>query len=521
MSERDQTPTQPDEPGREHDPVAPIANRPANAGQTVDTTGHTRQDWRGAQDASDFLGLSQEISSSQLSAPSLTSTDGSSVDPASDLPGGPSSSWLLSLDEARAAGADDDATHAGTADAASDTGDAEDAETDPAADPDGVPSVGTGRDRRWLLAGVAAAVIAGVGYFVLGPGLRPSAPPPARPSIAHKPPAPGAKTPPSTTTAPTAGPADPTAHVQPAPDVVPAPVAPVAPVATGDGGPGWTPAHESVPSSHRAVGSPPDLATRFGAERLNAWLRAHGWTRPIDPAELPTGDDGSPAWLTIAMSGGLPLLGEIPILAYALPAADPLTASYGPLPPAGFAPGAAAPGALRPGASPRIPASAASRTMLRFATADDLAGVWEGNVVPMEAIDATSRILTPGVGRVRVLLKSGEIFEGRLYAVGEGQVWLDTELGRMALFGPRVSKVQQIATPGSTTGPGQVGSGELASLPRMRVRMPGGLFYGKVVARDEKTVTLITEEGARITLESTDVEPAPTGVIRVVGTIKP
>jgi len=69
---------------------------------------------------------------------------------------------------------------------------------------------------------------------------------------------------------------------------------------------------------------------------------------------------------------------------------------------------------------------------------------------------------------------------------------------------------------GHTPGLGAPGSQELAGLPRVRVHNPGGTFYGKVIARDESTVTLITDEGARVMLESRDVEPAPLGVRSVV-----
>jgi hypothetical protein len=55
----------------------------------------------------------------------------------------------------------------------------------------------------------------------------------------------------------------------------------------------------------------------------------------------------------------------------------------------------------------------------------------------------------------------------------------------------------------------------------MRVRTPGGLFFGKVLARDDLHVTLLLDSGGRITLESNDVEPAPLGDVRVVGPVRP
>jgi hypothetical protein len=164
----------------------------------------------------------------------------------------------------------------------------------------------------------------------------------------------------------------------------------------------------------------------------------------------------------------------------------------------------------------------ASRTAsggLRHATAEDLAGVWEGSVIPMDSIGAPSRLLTPGVGRVRVVIQRGEIFEGRLYAVGQGKVWLDTGTGRLALLSDQVQRIEHLTSPSGTPGLGAPGSQELAGLPRVRVHTPGGTFYGKVISRDDTTVTLITDQGARVMLETRDVESAPVGVKSVL--VKP
>ena len=58
---------------------------------------------------------------------------------------------------------------------------------------------------------------------------------------------------------------------------------------------------------------------------------------------------------------------------------------------------------------------------LRYASAGDLAGLWDGNAIPMEAVDGGVRVVTPNVGRVRAVMLSGEVFEGRMYAVGRRQ----------------------------------------------------------------------------------------------------
>jgi hypothetical protein len=160
---------------------------------------------------------------------------------------------------------------------------------------------------------------------------------------------------------------------------------------------------------------------------------------------------------------------------------------------------------------------AAPNSRLRRASADDLAGIWEGSTIPTESIGSTTRMLTPAVGRVRMILYGGEVFEGRLYAVGQSKIWLDTELGRLALVSDQVQKLEQLASPDGTPVLGQAGSETLAGLPRVRARTPGGMFYGKVTSNDGKSVTLITDEGARITLDAPIIEPVPASRTVIVG----
>ncbi len=141
--------------------------------------------------------------------------------------------------------------------------------------------------------------------------------------------------------------------------------------------------------------------------------------------------------------------------------------------------------------------------------AEDVAMIWRGERVPVEAIEATSRVLTPGVGGVRVLLDSGEVFEGRLYAVGQSRVWLDIERGRMALTADRVATIQRIE------GAARDGLQTVDAIPgeRVRVRTAGGFLVGRILAQDEKSglVTILTDSGGRITLERPEIEPSRTG----------
>lgn len=149
------------------------------------------------------------------------------------------------------------------------------------------------------------------------------------------------------------------------------------------------------------------------------------------------------------------------------------------------------------------------RGTLRIASAGDLAGVWDGNTIPLDAVDKDVKLLTPQIGRVRATIHGGEIFEGRLYAVGQKQFYLDTDLGRMALLATQIAKIEQLSSPDGTATLGAVGSQYLNGLPRVRVRTPGGMLYGKVIGRDDTSLTLITDGGARIRVDATDFEPAP------------
>jgi len=148
----------------------------------------------------------------------------------------------------------------------------------------------------------------------------------------------------------------------------------------------------------------------------------------------------------------------------------------------------------------------ASAPAIRVVGRGNVAGVWEGATVPLDALGAPSRWLTPSVGRVRAELADGTAFEGRLHSIGEGKVWIENELGRMALLGAQIRTLRQLppraeATPAS----------ELPALPLVHVRTPGGLFQGRLLRREEGRVTLLTAEGGQVTLDDAEVELIPPG----------
>lgn len=140
------------------------------------------------------------------------------------------------------------------------------------------------------------------------------------------------------------------------------------------------------------------------------------------------------------------------------------------------------------------PVAAASGTP----TAAGASGIWEGATIPVESLAGGLRLSTPGVGRVRVRLEGGTRAEGRLTAIGQGRVWIETESGPLVIESAKMRGLEQIAERGAGSGP--------ESPKRQRVRTDGGVFFGRVLARDGRTVTLITDAGTRLTVEADEVE---------------
>jgi len=85
-------------------------------------------------------------------------------------------------------------------------------------------------------------------------------------------------------------------------------------------------------------------------------------------------------------------------------------------------------------------------------------------------------------------------------------LWLDTPHGRMGLQGARVKTVTQLDAPKGIPAPGAGAIQTPAALERVRVKTPGGLLYGKLIERDGERATVVTDDGARLTVPSKDVE---------------
>lgn len=192
-------------------------------------------------------------------------------------------------------------------------------------------------------------------------------------------------------------------------------------------------------------------------------------------------------------------------------AATPTAAPSGPTP--GAAPPRTTP---RPVPEPEPVALAPLRGPVREASAEDLAGLWSGSTIPLDAIDGDEHLATPYVGRVRIVARNGEIFEGRLHGLGRGRVWLESGQAKMALMGWQIARIEHVLGDERTPALGRAGSQHLAGLPSVRVRTPGGVFYGKLISQEGSRATLMTAEGARVTLDGGIVEPAGQSRTRVV-----
>src|SRR5262245_13272817 len=265
MSEREenQPNDEPTQGSANAEPVPTLGNRPANTGQTVDTTSHTQHEWRGSEGASDFLGLSQDV------APGLAGMPGAVEEtaPASGAVGesaGPSSSWLMSLDQQGAHAAEAAQTEYGAAE-----GEAVEEAPEEAGEEEFESAPAPSWRRPAMIAAAALVLVAGVALVVndgrlpFGLGAKPDEVAPPAPIVAKHGPKTdkGSKTPAlPPVVEPTPAPPQPTTETTEPPTVA---VAPTNGEPTTDAGPDVAP------------GNPSDFGSRIASERLAEWMRAH------------------------------------------------------------------------------------------------------------------------------------------------------------------------------------------------------------------------------------------------------
>jgi hypothetical protein len=127
-------------------------------------------------------------------------------------------------------------------------------------------------------------------------------------------------------------------------------------------------------------------------------------------------------------------------------------------------------------------------------------GGWTGSEPSLAMLDNPSRVTTPRVGAVRIMMVGGELFEGRLVALGQNRAWIETGLGTMSLDGERIDKIEKL-DPIQVDSRGQkTREHEYAGRPRVSVQAPGGLFVGHLISQEGDSVTLWADEGFKITL---------------------
>ncbi|NOT31805.1 MAG: hypothetical protein HOP15_15275, partial [Planctomycetes bacterium] len=140
-----------------------------------------------------------------------------------------------------------------------------------------------------------------------------------------------------------------------------------------------------------------------------------------------------------------------------------------------------------------------------WASADKLELIWRGEEVPLEAMRGPAKTIMPRVGNVRVFTATGDVFDGRLFAVGQNRVWLDTEPGRIGLDGDQVERIEVLPPlPAGTqlsSNPNLIAGGK-----RVRVRVPGGMLYGSVLKAEGEDVTLALQDGGRVRVKAAELQ---------------
>lgn len=142
------------------------------------------------------------------------------------------------------------------------------------------------------------------------------------------------------------------------------------------------------------------------------------------------------------------------------------------------------------------------RTGIAFVDPEEMTDLWLGEELPPKGLHGRFHRLTPRVGPVRLVTNLGEVFQGELYSIGDGEVSISNHLGRMTFSSRQITEVVRMTTV-EDAAPAAVS----VDSERVRVRVPGGWVYGRLLNRDQGRVTLLTDSGGRVTLNSTEIMP--------------
>lgn len=137
--------------------------------------------------------------------------------------------------------------------------------------------------------------------------------------------------------------------------------------------------------------------------------------------------------------------------------------------------------------------------------------IWWSSDLPTEQVSAAAEIQTPSVGRIRLVLNSGDYVEGTLHSVGQNQYWLDGDLGRFAVRAGLVAHIERLPKPGLGQQIKGLQAGDL-----VRAKAKTGFIEGRLISMKDGKALVETATGMRITIEDAEVEPMGQSKTRVV-----
>jgi hypothetical protein len=160
---------------------------------------------------------------------------------------------------------------------------------------------------------------------------------------------------------------------------------------------------------------------------------------------------------------------------------------------------------------PEVEPTPREETAKLLANEPGLGWIWWGAEVPVEHVSDPVDIQTPAVGRIRIVLKSGDYTEGVLHSIGRDSYWLDGDLGRFSVATGLVDRVERLAKPGLGKEGKSVQAGDL-----VRVKLLSGYVEGRLISTKGDTVLVETADGMRMTLKSSTIKRLGGSKTRVI-----
>lgn len=137
--------------------------------------------------------------------------------------------------------------------------------------------------------------------------------------------------------------------------------------------------------------------------------------------------------------------------------------------------------------------------------------IWWSEELPTTQVDSPREVQTPSIGRVRVVMHSGDYVEGVMHSVGSGQYWIDGDLGRFAIRKGLVSHIERLPKPGLGQQVKGLQAGDL-----VRAKVKTGFIEGRLISLKDGKALVETATGMRITLSDVEVEPMGNSKTRVI-----